>query len=77
MCLAIPMKVLKIEGSTGTLEIGGIQRTADLSLVEGVSIGDYVVVHAGFAISKTNEEEAKKTLELFDEIVEKSKENYF
>jgi hydrogenase expression/formation protein HypC len=70
MCLAIPMKVLDIQGTSATVEIGGVKRKADISLVSPVKVGDYVVVHAGFAISVSNEEEAKKTLDLFDEIIE-------
>jgi hydrogenase expression/formation protein HypC len=66
------MKVLEINGTTGTVETGGVRRTADLTLVGPVKPGDYVVVHAGFAISVSDEEEAKKTLNLFDEIMEKA-----
>lgn len=68
MCLAIPMKVVETNGTSGTVEIGGVKRKVDLSLVEKVKIGDYVVVHAGFAISVTDEKEALKTLALFEEI---------
>lgn len=62
------MKILEIRGTQGTLEVGGVMRNADLSLVGPVSVGQYVVVHAGFAISMMNEDEAKKTLALFREI---------
>ncbi|MGK5086478.1 HypC/HybG/HupF family hydrogenase formation chaperone [Bdellovibrionota bacterium FG-2] len=68
MCLAIPMKVLEIQGTKGTLEVGGVMRTADLSLVAPVSVGQFVIVHAGFAISLMQEDEAQKTLALFREI---------
>lgn len=71
MCLAIPMKVLEINGNMGVCEVGGVKRTADLSLVQPVEVGQYVVVHAGFAITVTDEEEAKITLGLFDEIMDK------
>ncbi len=69
MCLAIPMKLLRVDGNTGVVEIGGVERTADLSLVQPAHPGQYVVVHAGFAISITDEDEAMKTLELYDEMI--------
>lgn len=68
MCLATPMKVIEVQGDTGVVEIGGVQRKADLSLVNPVNVGDYVIVHAGFALSVWNEEEAQKTLELLGEM---------
>ena len=73
MCLAIPMKVLEVQNlehdrATGMVEVGGLRREVDLSLVRGVKPGEYVIVHAGFAISVSNEEEAQKTLALFEEI---------
>jgi len=72
MCLAIPMRVLEVSGTTGKVEIGGVRRAIDLSLVGDVKVGQYVVVHAGFALSVADEEEAKKTLALFDELMSKS-----
>jgi hydrogenase expression/formation protein HypC len=68
MCLAIPMKVLEVNGDTGIVEVGGVRRTADLSLVKPVQVGQFVVVHAGFAISLLDEEEAARTLELINEL---------
>lgn len=68
MCLAIPMKVIEINGNVGTIELGGVRRTADISLVSEVQIGQYVIVHAGFALSILNEVEAEKTLTLFSNI---------
>ena len=66
MCLAIPAEVLSIgEGDIATVEIGGVRKDISLSLVEGVGVGDYVIVHTGFALSKLDPEEAKDTLELF------------
>ena len=65
MCLAIPMKVLTVDGDEGIVEIEGIKRTVGIQLVDDVKVGEYVVVHAGFAIEKLDEEEAKETLELF------------
>ena len=68
MCLAIPMKVIKVNGNQGIVEVSGIQRPADLSLVDSPQVGDYVIVHAGFAIQFMDEAEAKKTVALFEEM---------
>ncbi|KPJ60202.1 MAG: hypothetical protein AMJ46_07745 [Latescibacteria bacterium DG_63] len=70
MCLAIPMKVVEIEGERGLVEQGGVRRPADLRLLEEVSVGDYVIVHAGFAISRLDTEEAEETLRLFAELID-------
>lgn len=63
MCLAVPGKVLTIEGSAATIDVAGIQRRISLDLVEDVTAGDYVLVHVGFALKKINEQEAQETLE--------------
>lgn len=68
MCLAIPMKVVEIEGDFGKVEVEGVRRKASFQLLPGVEVGDYVLIHAGFAIEKINEEEAKKTLDLLSEL---------
>jgi len=68
MCLGIPMKVIKIEGSEGVVESGGLKRKADLSLMKDIRTGDYVLLHAGFAIEKIKPAEAKKTLKILREI---------
>ncbi len=68
MCLAIPMKVIKINDGLGIVELGGVKREISLQLVEDIKIGDYVIIHAGFAIQKLNEEEAEETLSLLREI---------
>jgi hydrogenase expression/formation protein HypC len=70
MCLAIPVKITKVEGSTAEGEIGSVKRQIDISLVGDVKPGDYVILHAGFAIEKIDEEEAKKTLDLMQEFIE-------
>ncbi len=68
MCLGIPMKVIKINDGLGIVELGGVRREISLQLVEDIKIGDYVIIHAGFAIQKLNEEEAEETLSLLREI---------
>jgi len=71
MCLGIPAKLVEIEDSTaGKVEIGGIRRRINLSLVEDVRIGDYVIVHAGFAITKLDKEEAEETLKILRELAQ-------
>jgi len=71
MCLAVPMQVITIEGETATCEVDGVKREASLMMVEGVGVGDFVLIHAGFAIEKLDEEEARETLRLFREILDR------
>ncbi len=69
MCLAIPSKIVKIENYVATIDVDGVRREASLLLIENPMIGDYVIVHAGFAINKLNEEDAKESLKLLREAV--------
>jgi hydrogenase expression/formation protein HypC len=70
MCLAVPMKVLEIEENTAQVAIGGVTRSVRLDLIDrDPEIGDYVIVHAGFAIRMIEEEEAKITLSYFKELL--------
>jgi hydrogenase expression/formation protein HypC len=62
------MKILKIEGKKGVVHIGGVKREIDIQLLKDIQIGDYVIVHAGFAIQRLDEEEALETLALFAEM---------
>jgi hydrogenase expression/formation protein HypC len=75
MCLAVPARVTAIEGSTATVDVLGNTTTADISLLENVNLGDYVLVHVGFAIQKYDEEEARITLDLIKELMEKTADN--
>lgn len=68
MCLGIPMKVVALEGDQGIVELSGVQHEASMQLMEDVALGDYVIVHAGFAIEKLNEKEALETLALIEEM---------
>lgn len=72
MCLAIPTKVIEIKGNLGVVEFGGVRKDIGLSLLPELKIGDWVLLHAGFAIQKLDEEEAKETLRLLEEISEVS-----
>jgi hydrogenase expression/formation protein HypC len=62
------MKVVEVHGDKGIVEIGGVNREASFQLLENVKVGEYVLVHAGYAINKINEEEAQETLDLLREI---------
>lgn len=68
MCLGIPAKIVKIDGSVAEVEFGGVTRKASIDLLEEAKAGDYVLLHAGFAIQKLDEEQARKTLRLLEEI---------
>ena len=67
MCLGIPMQVVEIDGDIGYVESGGVKRRVGLMLLEDVKVGDWVIVHAGFAIEKIDPDEAMDTLELIRE----------
>ncbi len=69
MCLAVPMQVIEINDDTAVCEIDGVRRDASLMMLDGVEIGDFVLIHAGFAIERMDPQEAEKTLELFREIL--------
>ncbi len=69
MCLAIPVRVSAIlDDQRVEAEIGGVVTRVSTALVGDVAVGEYLIVHAGFAITRLNVEEAEKTLDLFDEI---------
>ena len=68
MCLAIPGKVVSIDGSIAIIDFGGVQRETNISLVE-VRPGDYVIVHAGFAIQAVDELDALETIKLWEELL--------
>ena len=68
MCLGIPMKIVEINGEEGFVESGGLKRKANLSFIKSPKKGEYVLIHAGFAIEKIKEKEAQKTLKALREI---------
>jgi hydrogenase expression/formation protein HypC len=69
MCLAIPARVVEIsDGDNAVVNLGGVKKEISLALVEGVAVGDYVIVHVGYALNKLDPEEAEKTLALFAEM---------
>ena len=71
MCLAVPMRITDAnEGGKGIADLDGSRHEVELSLVEAPRVGDYVIVHAGFAIEKLDEAEALSRLKLFGELAE-------
>ncbi|MBW2485967.1 MAG: HypC/HybG/HupF family hydrogenase formation chaperone [Deltaproteobacteria bacterium] len=69
MCLAIPSRITKIENNMAIIDVEGVQREASLLLLEDARVGDYVIVHAGFAIQKLDEAAAQETLDLLREAI--------
>ncbi len=68
MCVALPMKLTSLEGQNGVAEQDGVMINVNTMLLPVAKVGDYVIVHAGFAIHLLDEEEARKSIELFREI---------
>jgi len=68
MCLAVPAKVMERNGDAAVVELGGVRREISLMLLDDVSVGEWVIVHAGFAIERLSEEAAEQTLSLFRQI---------
>jgi hydrogenase expression/formation protein HypC len=73
MCLAIPALIKSIEGKEAEVEIGGITRRISLWLTPEAKVGDYVLLHTGYAISIIDKDEAEETLRLFKEISEEAR----
>jgi len=67
MCLAIPLKIRSIKGHFAQAETNRLERTVNIEMVPGLKIGDYVIVHAGFAIQKVDPDKARETLRLIQE----------
>jgi hydrogenase expression/formation protein HypC len=66
MCLAIPVRVVELRGdATAIVDLDGIRKEISLALVDGVAVGDYVILHVGYALSKLDPDEAARTLDLF------------
>lgn len=66
MCLAIPVRVVELAADDAAIvDLGGIRKQISLALVDGVQVGDYVILHVGYALSKLDPAEAERTLALF------------
>ncbi|HOW09855.1 MAG TPA: HypC/HybG/HupF family hydrogenase formation chaperone [Bacteroidales bacterium] len=68
MCLSIPARIVKIDGTTADVSVGGALFKAGLQLLDDVKEGDYVLLHAGFAIQKVSEKDAQETLDILNEL---------
>ncbi len=69
MCLAIPARIVEMpDPENAVVDLGGVRKEVSLALVEDAAVGDYVIVHVGYALQKLDPEEARKTLELFAEM---------
>ncbi len=73
MCLAVPAQLVRVNEFVGTIELSGIQRDCSLMLVPEAKVGDWILVHAGFAVQVVDEEEARLTMEAFKELEELEK----
>jgi hydrogenase expression/formation protein HypC len=69
MCLAVPVLIRSIDGSNAVVDLGGVSRTISLTLTPEANVGDYVLIHAGYAIGVLDEAEAKETLDLLNQMV--------
>lgn len=69
MCLAVPMRIERIDGPVAEVEVEGVRRRARLDLLPNAKVGDYVLIHAGMAIAVVDEDEARQTLSLIKEFV--------
>ena len=71
MCLALPARIIELrENEVGVVDLGGVRKEISLALVEEAQVGDYVIVHVGYALSKLDTDEAEATLRLFAELGE-------
>jgi len=67
MCLAIPAEVVEIDGDNAQVSLAGVKKEISLALVDDIVVGDYVLIHVGYALNKISPQEAEKTLQLFAE----------
>ncbi len=70
MCLAVPYRIISKENNKAIADVFGVKKEIDIRIIEDVEAGEYVLVHAGFAIQRVSQEEAKETLELLIELCE-------
>ena len=70
MCIGVPAKIVEVDGWNAVAEMGGASRPINVMLVEGVTPGDYVLLHAGYAISKVDEAEAAQILDLMEQMAD-------
>lgn len=68
MCLAVPAKVIAIKGELATVEVGGNTRKINIMLIPEVNVGDFVLIHAGYAMERLDKREAQETLKLLEAV---------
>lgn len=68
MCLAIPVRIMSVNGDTAVGEVGGVEREVSVMMTPGVKVGDFCIVHAGFAIQVVDRQEAEENLRVFAEM---------
>ena len=69
MCLAVPARIVEMgEDDQAVVDLGGVRRSVSLILVDGAAVGDYVIVHVGYALNRLDPAEARRTLELFEQL---------
>jgi hydrogenase expression/formation protein HypC len=77
MCYAIPAKILKIENDTAEVDYGGVYKKVNVSLINELKLGDYVLIHAGFAIEKLDKKSAQESLEIIkNDLAQFSEEDF-
>lgn len=69
MCLGIPGRIIEIRGQKAKVDVAGVKKDINTRLLDGLRVGDYVIVHAGFAIERLDEEKAKETVSMIYEII--------
>ena len=69
MCLAVPVRIVSIDGDEAETEVGGVRRRVSIALTPQAKVGDYVLLHTGYAIGVVDEAEAEETLKLLEEII--------
>ena len=74
MCLAVPTRIMHIDGDMAEVELDGVSRLVSLAMVPEAQMGDYVLVHAGYGITVVDEDEAMETLRLFQELAQIQRE---
>ena len=74
MCLAVPLRLVSVNGTDAIGEVGGIQREVSIMMTPDVKVGDYVIVHAGFALNLISEQDALETLGLLSQIARLNEE---
>ncbi|MCL4371286.1 MAG: HypC/HybG/HupF family hydrogenase formation chaperone [Chloroflexi bacterium] len=75
MCLAVPARITRIEGNRATVDVAGVVREASIMMLPDAKVGEYVIIHAGYAIERLDEEEARRTIDLFRQMEALGPEN--